>query len=217
MSLIVSSVLQDASKTTIQDTTTYTTPARSDYYSHFYAYKVDVDNQETALAVTSQGTPTSQATWEVTTPNDGHHRFKLLLYVVWNGVDTFEIGDIVNRNGNYYIANTQNTNDDPEDVSPSGNWDAHTATVADEAVSNVVTTTLECILFYRLKTCFAKEVAKAASIACECDDDKKPAEIQKYERLGVLIDGIAVDNYQTRYSAGEKKVRYMAKLCPNCS
>jgi len=217
MTLQVSSVLQDASKTTIQDTTTYTTPARSEYYSQFYAYKVDVDNQESALAVTSQGTPTSQTTWEVTTPTDGHHRFKLLLYWVWEGASTFEVGDIVERNGSFYIANTQNSGDDPADVTPSGNWDAHTASVTDESVSNVVATTFDCVLFYRLKTCFAKEVALAASIACECNDDKKPAEIQKYERFGVLIDGIAVDNYQQRFNEGEKKVRYMAKLCPNCN
>jgi hypothetical protein len=214
MTLQVSSVLQDASKTTIQDTTTYTTPARSEYYSQFYAYKVDVDNLESALAVTSQGTPTSQATWEVTTPTDGHHRFKLLLYWVWEGATSFSIGDIVERNGSFYIANTANSGDDPENLS---NWDLHTASVEDEDVANVITTTLDCVLFYRLKTCFAREVAHAASVACECDDDKKPVEIQKYERLGVLIDGIAVDNYQQRFNDGEQKVRYMAKLCPNCN
>ena len=215
MTLQVSSVLKDASKTTIQDTTEYTTPARSEYYSQFYGYKVDVDDQETELVVTSQGTPTSQTTWEVATPQDGHHRFKLLLYWIWEGNSAFEIGDVVERSGTFYVALTQNTNVPPEG-SIGTDWAVHTPTVADTSVANVVSLTLDCILFYRLKTCYAKEVAKAASIACECDDDKKPSEIQKYERYGVLIDGIAVDNYQTRYAEGEKKVRYMAKLCPNC-
>ena len=215
MTLIISDVLKDASKTTITDDTTYTTPARSDYYSHFYAYKVDVNDQETELVVATQGTPTSVSSWVVTTPTDGHHRFKLFLYWIWEGATTFEIGELVERSGTFYIALTQNTNVPPEGAIGT-DWAVHLPTALDEGATNLIVDTTNCILFYRLKTCFAKEVAIAADIACGCAPDKKPAEIQSYERKGVLIDGIAVDNYQLRFSEGEKKVLYMSKLCPNC-
>ena len=214
ITLKVKSVLNDASQTTIEDTTEYTSPARSSYYSQFYAYKVSELDVEEARTVLSQGTPTSASEWVVDTPGDGHHRFNLLLYWVWEAATTFEIGDVVERSGTFYIALTQNTNEAPEG-SVGVNWAVHTASAADVAVANVESGQLDCILFYRLKKCFAKEVASAAQIACGCADDKKPSEIQRYERYGVLIDGIAVDNYQARYSDGEKKVRYMAKLC-NC-
>ena len=216
MTLIISDVLKDASKTTIADDTTYTTPARSEYYSQFKAYKVDENDQESELVVATQGTPTSVSSWVVTTPTDGHHRFKLFLYWIWEGATTFEIGDIVERSGLYYIALLQNTNEPPEGAI-GVEWAVHTISDDDEGTANLIVDTTNCILFYRLKTCFGKDVAIAADIACGCAPDKKPAEIQSYERKGVLIDGIAVDNYQLRFSEGEKKVQYMSKLCPNCN
>lgn len=216
ITLSISDVTKDATKTTIADTTTYTTPARVEYYSIFHALKVDVNDQETALTVLSQGTPTSAISWDVTTPTDGHHRFKLLLYWVWEGATTFEIGDVVERNTILYKAVLQNTNIDPE-VNGGGEWLVHVPSSDDNDEQLVTSGILDCILFYRLKTCFAKEVTLAAEVACECSDDKKPSEIQRYEKKGVLIDGIAVDNYQNRFSAGEKKVLYMSKLCPNCN
>lgn len=211
--LIVSAVLKDSSKATITDTTTYTSPARTAYYSVFYASKVDENDNVTDAVVTTQGDPNAIAEWEVTTPVDGHYRFTLNLYTVWTAI-AFVTGDIVERNGVLYIAVSDNSVD--PDINGGGEWAIHTGTSADYLVTNVEYGLLNCILFGRLKVCFATETAEAARTACACDDDKKPAEIQKYERLGVLIDGIAVDNYQTRYSEGEKKVQYMSKLCPNC-
>jgi len=215
MTLKVKSVLKDSSKATIEDTTTYTSPARSEYYSQFHAFKVDVNDAESALIVTSQGTPISASEWEVTTPNEGHHRFIKLLYWVWESATTFALGDIVERNGVFYrsiLDSPANLNKDPE-AEPTY-WAVHTAVVADGDVANVIEDVLDCILFGRLKAAFAKVTAIAAEISCECSIDKKPVEIQRYERLGLLIDGIAVDNYQARYSNGEKKVIYMSKLVP---
>jgi len=216
MTLIVKSVLKDSSKATIEDTTTYTSPARSEYYSQFHAFKVDTNDQESALVVTSQGVPTSASEWEVTTPNEGHHRFKKLLYWVWESSTTFALGDIVERNGVFYISildSPANTNKDPE--LETTYWSVHTASAADGSVANVIEDVLNCILFGRLKRAFAKVTALSAETACECSNDKKPAEIQRYERLGLMIDGIAVDDYQQRYSNGEKKVIFMSKLVPN--
>lgn len=210
--LIVESVLKDSSKAIIKDTTVYTSPARSSYYSNFYAYKVDTLDQEVVAVVTTQGDPTTAITWEVTTPQDGHYRFKLLLYWIWESVTTFAIGEVVYRSGTYYIALTSNSNTAPE-TSIGVDWDIHTPTVADSTVANVILDELNCILSGRLKACFSKEVAAAAAIACGCDIDKKPMAIQRYERLALLINGIAVDDYQGRYAEGEKKVLYMTKIC----
>lgn len=216
ITLSISDVTKDATKTTIADGTTYTSPARVEYYSVFHALKVDESDVESALTVLSQGTPTSASSWDVTTPVDGYHRFKLLLYWVWEGATTFEIGDIVERNTVFFKALIQNDGIDPE-INGGGEWELHVASSDDDEEQLVVSGVLDCILFYRLKTCFAKEVALAADIACGCAVDKKPAEIQRYERKGLLIDGIAVDNYQNRFLAGETKVLYMSKLCPNCN
>ena len=216
ITLSVSDVTKDASKTTIADGTTYTSPARSEYYSVFHALKVDESDVESAAVVLSQGIATSASSWDVTTPVDGHYRFKLLLYWTWEGTTTFEIGDVVERNTVFYKAVLQNTNIDPE-VNGGGEWAVHVSSSDDDAETLVESGVYDCILFFRLKTCFAKEVALAADIACGCAVDKKPAEIQRYERKGLMIDGIAVDNYQNRFSAGETKVLYMSKLCPNCN
>ena len=212
--LTVSSVLKDNSKATITDSTTYTSPARVDLYSIFYAYKVDENDVETALSVVTQGTPTTVLEWDVFTPTDGHNRFILVLYPVWVS-QAYVAGNLVERNGVIYICLLDHAGVDPE-VNGGSEWAVHTATGADYLVDNVEYGLLNCVLFGRLKVCFATETAEAARTACACDDDKKPSEIQRYERLGILIDGIAVDNYQTRYSNAEKKVRYMSKLCPNC-
>lgn len=215
MTLIIKSVLKDSSKATIEDTSTYTSPARAEYYSQFHAFKVDVDDNESVLAVTSQGTPISASEWEVTTPNEGHHRFIKLLYWVWESATTFAIGDLVERNGVFYrsiLDSPANLNKDPE--SEDTYWAVHTAVVADGDVANVIEDVLDCILFGRLKKAFASTTALAAEISCECSIDKKPVEIQRYERLGLLIDGIAVDAHQARYSNAEKKVIYMSKLVP---
>ena len=214
ITLSVSDVTKDAIKTTIADTTAYTAPARSEYYSIFHALKVDENDVETPLTVLSQGTATSASAWDVTTPTDGYHRFKLLLYWTWAGTQ-HEIGDVVERNTVFYKALAQNTID-PE-INSGGEWEVFIPTSADDEEQNVVSGILDCILFYRLKTCFDKDVALAADIACGCAIDRKPAEIQRYERKGLLIDGIAVDNYQNRFLAGEVKVQYMSKLCPNCN
>jgi hypothetical protein len=213
--LTVSSVLKDSSKATITDSTTYTSPTRAEQYSVFYANKVDENDVDTALAVTTQGDPNAVREWEVTTPQDGHHRFTLVLYIVWTNV-AFTADDIVERNGVLYkCLITHDPGVDPE-VNGGNEWAVHTGSVVDYLVDNVAYGLLNCVLFGRLKVCFATETAEAARTACVCDDDKKPSEIQRYERYGILIDGIAVDNYQARYSNGEKKVRYMSKLCPNC-
>lgn len=213
ITLVVSSVLDDASKVTISDTTVYTTPARSDFHSVFYAFKVSELEAETSLVITSQGVITSASSWEVATPNDGYHRFKLILYPLWVA-GAYTTGQIVSENGVLYIALTDNSTE-PE-VTVGTDWAVHTSTSDDDA-DNLEIGLLNCILFFRLKTCFAKEVAKSASIMCECSVDKKPVDIQKYERLAVLLDGIAVDSYQTRFIEGEKKVKYMSTLCPNCN
>lgn len=216
MTLIVKSVLQDSSQATIEDTTTYTSPARAMYYSQFHAFKVDVNDQESALEITSQGTPTTASEWEVATPNEGHHRFQKLLYWVWEAATTFAIGDIVEHNGVFYrsiLDSPINQNKAPD--TETTYWAVHTAVPADGDVANVIEDILDCILFGRLKGAFAKVTAYAAEVSCECSIDKKPAEIQRYERLGLLLDGIAVDSYQGRYSNAEKKVIYMSKLVPN--
>ena len=212
--LTVSSVLKDNTQATITDSTTYTSPARADLYSIFYAYKVDENDTETALGIVTQGDRNAVAEWTVYTPTDGHNRFILVLYPVWVS-QAYVAGNLVERNGVIYICLLDHSGVDPE-VNGGSEWAVHTAIGADYLVDNVEYGLLNCVLFGRLKTCFAEETAEAARTACACDDDKKPSEIQRYERLGILIDGIAVDNYQTRYSNAEKKVRYMAKLCPNC-
>ena len=214
ITLQLKDVLKDASKVTIEDVSTYTTPARSDLYSVFYAYKLDELENKTTLITEVQGDQNAASEWVVVTPTDGYHRFQLILYTVWTAT-AFVIGNLVERNGVIYIALTNNSTD-PE-VTVGTDWAIHVGSSDDSSVANVESGLLNCILFYRLKTCFAKEVASVANTACLCDVDKKPLNIQKYERLGVLIDGIAVDNYQTRYTQGEKKVQYMSKLCPNCS
>lgn len=212
ITLIVSSVLDDSSKATIQDTTTYTTPARNLYSSVFYAYKVDQDEVTSALIVTSQGVVTTAAEWEVTTPADGYHRFKVLLYWDWDAVTNFVTGDVVHYTDDLYYKALQN-NDNVIPDTLGANWALHTASAADTVEQLVESGELNCILFGRIKACFARETAKAGDTACLCSDDKKPSAIQRYERLGVLVDAIAVDNYQLRFGEGEKKVIYTTKIC----
>lgn len=214
ITLQIKSVLKDASAVTVEDVTVYTVPARNTLYSVFYAFKVDELETTAPLAITTQGNPTLSNTWEAITPIDGYHRFELMLYTTWTAT-AFTTGAIVERNGILYIALTDNSTD-PE-IPLNTDWATHIGSIADKNVSNVESGLLNCVIFYRLKTCFAKEVANVAATACMCDVDKKPLNIQRYERLGVLIDGIAVDDYQTRYTDGEKKVRYMSKLCSNCN
>jgi hypothetical protein len=212
ITLIVSSVLKDASVTTIGDTTTYAD--RSAFYSTFYAYKVDEDDQETAIANIDQGDPSSVLTWAVATDVDGHYRFKNLLYPIWDGGEGYVTDDVVYYSGVYYTAIQDNSNQQP-DISIGTNWAVHTPTVVDEDISNMEVGVLDCILFYRLKTCFSQEVAVVSKTLTpyEAVDFRTPAQLQTYERYGVLIDGIAVDNYQQRFAEGEKKVLYMTKLC----
>jgi len=212
ITLVVDSVLDDSSKATIKDTTTYSSPARNLYSSVFYAYKVDEDEVTSALAVTSQGVVTTVDEWEVTTPADGYHRFLLLLYWDWDATTNFVTGDVVHyTDGLYYKALQNNDNQVPTGLSP--NWVLFSASAADVDEQLVETGTLNCILFGRIKGCFASEVAAAGDIACLCADDKKPSQIQRYERLGVLVDAIAVDNYQQRFGEGEKKVIYTTSIC----
>jgi len=215
ITLVVASVLKDSSQATIEDTTTYTTPARSSYSSVFYAYKVDEDEVTSALIVASQGVVTSANEWEVATPADGYHRFKLLLYWIWEAATSFVTDDVVIHNDVYYKALQANSNTDPEG-SIGVNWEVFTASADDTVEQLVESSELNCVLFGRIKTCFAKETAKAGDTACLCSDDKKPSAIQRYERLGVLVDAIAVDNYQMRFGEGEKKVIYTSKICVDC-
>lgn len=214
MTLIIKSVLQDSSKAIIEDTTTYTSPARDKYYSHFYAYKIpviDAPGNETVVIVSSQGDRNAILEWEVTTPEEGWHRFQKLLYWVWEAATTFAVGDIVENSGIFYISlQANNTGQDP--ITETAYWEIHTPSAADSTVANVINDVLDCILYGRLKSAYAKTVAIAAEISCECSIDKKPVEIQRYERLALLLNGIAVDNHQTRYSNGEKKVIYMSKI-----
>ena len=214
ITLAVSSVLDDNSKATITDTTTYSSPARNLYSSVFYAYKVDRLEVTADVTVTSQGVVTTVTEWEVATTVDGYYRFQLLLYLIWTSV-SYVTGDVVIHNGIYYKALQNNAATAP-DTSIGVDWEVHTASAADTVEQLVESGVLNCILFGRIKQCFAQEVAKAGDTACACADDKKPAQIQRYERLGVLVDAIAVDNYQLRFGAGEDKVIYTTKICADC-
>lgn len=208
--LHVKSVLKDASQVTIEDNSTYTTPARADLHSVFHAFKVDELENTTPLTVVAQGDPVTAAEWQVETPQDGYHRFTLIQYPKWVG-GAYVTDQVVAEDGVLYIA-AVGTIEQPS-TSIGVDWNIYTSVIEDEDNDDNEAGTLNCILFYRIKTCFAKEVARVASIACMCDVDKKPLNIQKYERLGVLVDGIAVDGYQTRYTEGEKKVQYTTKIC----
>lgn len=211
ITLVVKSVLKDSSITTIEDTTTYTSPARNLYSSVFYAYKVDQDEVLSTLIVASQGIVTSSSEWEVTTPVDGYHRFLLLLYWDWDAGTAFVTDDVVHYTDDlYYKALQDNTNVIPTTLGV--NWELHSASADDTEEQLVESGVLNCILFGRIKAAFARETAEAGRIACVCDDDKKPSQIQRYERLGVLVDAIAVDNYQLRFGEGEKKVLYTTKI-----
>jgi len=210
ITLVVKSVLQDSSKTVIEDTTTYTAPARSSFSSVFYAFKVDENEVATARTVTTQGVLTTASEWEVATPEDGYFNFQLLLYWIWESGTAFVTDDVVIHSGIYYKALQNGTNKNP--ATETTYWAVHTASVDDTTEQLVESGELNCILFGRIKAAFARETAEAARVACACDDDKKPSRIQRYERLGVLVDGIAVDNYQLRFGEGEKKVLYTTKI-----
>lgn len=224
--LVRTAVSQDGTSSTWTDQTVYGTanPDRNEVALYLTAYKVDEDQVETALAVTSFD-PELVTTF--TTANgsiDGWVKYYFVIVDNYNVAVEYEKYDLVwstVENAFYeYINDTPTTGSAVTNatyflvVTDPTTKIANVGTASESG--NLIYQVINKILTYQTSICYVKAASKHSKESCEgdCGCDSRLSRL--FYKIRDLFSSLPLNESTGLYIEGEKNARLAEKYCDDC-
>lgn len=220
-------ISEDGTESTFSDSTTYGAggdPARNAVAIYLTAYKVDEDQEETALTVTTFD-PELATTFTVENGDDGWHKYYFIIADNWSVATEYSRYQVVwsTTENKFY----QYTNATPSTGNAVTNSIYFThlpdPTVViedigtDEEPDNIAYQVVDKILREQTSICYLKSQALKAKESCGCDDCGCDSKLTRYAtRIRDLFAVLAINESTGQYIEGEKNARLAEKYCDEC-
>lgn len=218
ISLSIASILADRSQSTVEDNTVWGTdgnPARADVGVFLKMYKVDQTSVRTALTTTPDNADAEvTAEWTFDLTVDGHYQGDYIVVPDYNGATAYVQYDVSYSGGVVYRALQATTGNAPpnatywEVVSDPTTLVANDGTATESA--NATVYVFNDILTPNTEYKFgniAEDVALEFGTTSSREED-----VETYEMVAVLLDGMWIASTRQEYSNGEKIARKMDSI-----
>ena len=219
-------ISSDGTESTFEDETVYggANPDRNEVAVYLTAYKVDEDQEETALDIETFDPETADE-FTVTNGDDGWHKYYFVIVDNWLIGTTYNQYDLVwstTENGFYEYINESSTAGNAVTnttyFSPVTDPTTKIANVGTEEESgNLIYQVVEKVLSFQTSICYIKAMSLKAKECCINDDCNCDAKIVRLaNKIRDLFSNLTLNESTGQYLEGEKNARLAEKYCDDC-
>lgn len=217
--LVFTAVDQDGVQSTLTDSTVYggANPDRNEVAVFLKAYKVDVDQVKSSLAIESFD-PELATTFRVTNDVDGWYQFLFAIVDYWLIGTTYNEDDIVwspTEDAFYLYINASPSAGNL--VTNSTYFTEISDPTAYPDAPNIIFQQLDKVITYQTGVCFIKAASKHAKDYCDgdgCGCDTRLGRL--YHKIRELFTNMGFNDVRGLYLEGEKNARLAEKYCSDC-
>lgn len=213
MSLTISLSLAIASTrttATITDATVYgedSNPARSAVACYLTAYKVDKDNNETALTVSSDDSdPQTDSVWTITLGVDGHHKFPFIIVPDYDAGETYEQYDAVYDSGTDAVYRSLVGSNTGQSVSDTAYWEeiSDPSSLANNKDTDEESGNVTSLVYLRVPSPNSQyEFANRLSSQSPHQEGEDESHLRDYLIFSKMLDEVAVADSRSEVLDGE--------------
>lgn len=214
------------------DNTTYggVNPLRAGVAVYLTAYKVDEDQVETALEVTTTQTgttPNTNTTFStINYTQDGWHRYYFIIVPLYDILVTYNKYDMVwdsSEEAFYqYINDIPSAGQAVTDTAYFIPVTDPTAKIQDVGTAsepgNITYQVIDKVVDYLTSICYLRAASLYAKECCDedCTGDCDSKLTRAYKKIAALFTNLALNESQGLFLEGEKNAQSAAKYCDDC-
>ncbi len=202
------SYASDASAVTLENTTVYTSPARSDYAAYIKFYKIDRTGEDTEMEQPSYDVETDD-TYTALLPEDGWVQVWYVHVPDYNAITAYVQYDVVYYSGVTYRALQSSTGQTPAVGAYWEEIEAPTDLIENDGEANESGNLLFLIYDFTASAysrVFAGNVAATAAVETQYNA-KRGEDVLDYEWFYVMLDGLVGAGSRDRFAESERIAR----------
>lgn len=216
------SISNDSLVSTITDETVYGSPNadRADLRVFVQAYKVDVDNVATEVAVDpDDGDPQTDSEWTYDTPNDGHFKVYYVAIPAYDSGTDYNQYDAVYDPADDTVYRSKSGSNQGNAVSDTDFWEviSEPATLANNEGTATESANIDSLVYRRVLTWLSQHAyGELISENCACSDCDDNELIPPYNLFSLLLNGAQIADQRTEVVKGEQICRRIESRYINC-